>query len=289
MDKSNNLKLLITICFLLVSISLKAQKLVELERIGSFQHASSFGRIASGSFYILDKGTSEIIKTDSAGNVQKRIGGIGWDEYTFDNPTDICVTQLKIYVTDKNNSRIQVYDADLNFLFSLDPKNFTLAKSIFKYPVSAAVSHFGDLYVADTDNKQILKFNANWEFAGAFGNFSYGKYAINSPVKLVTDNNSNLFVLDGKKLIIYDQYGNGISINGLAELPLNLQYSEGTIQILFHNYLYTALPGEDLHIPMEFRKYNFSFEEPVKEVFLKGGFFYLLTDNSIIKCKADAL
>lgn len=261
------------------------QKLVEIGKIGTFQRGTSFKITESGTFFILDKGTNEIIKMDSTGNVLKRIGGTGWDDYTFDNPADIFVTLLKIYVTDRNNSRIQVYDADLNFLFSLDPKNFTSAKGIFKYPSSAAVSPFGDLFLGDTDNKQIIKFNSNWDYVNTFANFEYGRFAVSTPLKLNIDSNGNLFVLDGKRLLVFDQYGNGISITELKEVPASIQFNNGRLLILYSNYLYAAETGEDLRVPLKLEKINFDFPSPVRDVLSHSNLFYFLTDNNIIISK----
>ncbi len=62
---------------------------------------------------------NEIVKLDTLNNALKSIGGYGWSNSTFDEPVDIYATDLRVYVTDKNNNRVQVFDKDLNFLFLL--------------------------------------------------------------------------------------------------------------------------------------------------------------------------
>lgn len=252
-----------------------------LSEIGHFQKAAAFSLNETKAFFVLDKGTNEVIKLDSAGTILKKIGGTGWDDYTFDNPTDICVTMLKVYVTDRNNNRVQVYDKDLNFLFSLNPKNFTLANSVFRYPVSSQASHLGDIYIADSDNKQIIKFNSNWEFVNSFGNYEYGKFSTSDPIKLALDNNSNVYLLDGKKIILFDQYGNGIITFPLAEKPNSIRILNNILvvaydtQILFSRILDT--PGT----AFRFEKLNFDNKVQIVDAFIANGKIYLLTENSI--------
>jgi hypothetical protein len=281
------LKLRSIIIVLAVPFISFAQNTSFLNEIGHFQKAHAFSLNDTGSLFVLDKGTNEVIKLDSAGNVIKKIGGTGWDDYSFDNPVDICVTMLRIYVTDRNNSRIQVYDKDLNFLFSLDPKNFSSETGAFRYPVSAHASSYGDLYVVDSDNKQIIKFMPNWDYSNKFGNNESGKYSIADPIKLALDKSSNLFLLDGNKILVYDQFGNGILSYNLTDKPKNLSILNNFLILSYDKHiLYSALK-DNAKDGLKFEEMKF---EPVKEIIdaiISDGKIYLLTENSIqiFKCR----
>lgn len=273
---SISFKLLI---FLLISCFPSLQK---AQKFGSFQNAASFSHLDGGFFVILDKGTSEVLKIDYEGNVLKRIGGTGWDDYTFDNPTDLSASMLRIYITDRNNSRIQVYDYELNFLFSLDSKNLAPAKGAFRYPVSAAASPYGDLYIADSDNKQIIKFNSKWEYVSSFAGNEYGRFAAAAPAKIAVDSKSNVFLLDGKRIIQYDQFGNGKDI---------IEAGENIINIRTFNNLLLIVYGESLGIldlaGSAGKRIPFSLFAPLEgkrvvDVIQAGDKTFFLTENSIV-------
>ena len=130
--------------------------------LGKFTDASSFSYNPSGFFYVADRHTNEIFKIDTLGNIIKYIGGYGWDESNFDDPIFIFSTLLNVYVTDKNNHRIQIFDKDLNYITQLSNKNLestnkNLENSKFGYPLGCVVSSMGDFFVLDSENKRILK------------------------------------------------------------------------------------------------------------------------------------
>lgn len=228
---SISFKLFLFVLLIFLQNHSKAQK------IGEFHNAVSFSAIEGGAFFILDKGTSEVIKIDSGGTVLKKIGGTGWDDYTFDNPTDLSASMLRVYVTDRNNSRIQVYDYELNFLFSLDSKKFSASKASFRYPVSSAASPYGDLYIADSDEKQILKFNSKWEWVSSFANNEYGKYAAAFPLKISVDGRSNIYLLDGSRILQFDQFGNGKQIIEMKEKVKNIRAYDNLLFIIYDESL----------------------------------------------------
>jgi hypothetical protein len=274
------LKLFTVILFLPLIII--AQNPLFLSELGHFQKGAAFALNDTKVFFVLDKGSNEVIKMDSTGAVLKKIGGTGWDDYTFDNPADICVTMLKVYVTDRNNNRIQAYDKDLNFLFSLNSGSFSLEKSKFKYPVSAQASHLGDLYIADSDNKQILKFNSNWEYVNSFGNYDYGKFAMTDPVKLALDNNSNVYLLDGKRIILFDQYGNGISSFQLTGKPNSIRITNNLAVAAYDTYLLISHTGENQGGAFRFVKITPDVKVPIVDALAAGDKIYILTENSIL-------
>lgn len=274
-----NIKLIIIL--LSLPFITNAQNISFLAEIGHFQKAHSFSLNETGYFFVLDKGGNEIIKLDSSGTAVKKIGGTGWDDYTFDNPVDICVTMLRIYVTDKNNNRVQVYDKDLNFLFSLNPGNFSPDAGAFKYPVSAQASVFGDLFVIDSDNRQIIKFKPDWTFSNRFGNNESGKYAIANPIKIVVDNNSNLYLLDGNKILIYDQFGNGVSSFTLTEKPTNINLINNTLILIFNKHITYCPVDEILRDGIKLKKINFDLDKEIIDALITGNRIFLLTENSI--------
>ena len=112
---------------LLFTLPTIAQNYVFEGQIGSFRNASSFCITSAGFFYVTDKTSDEVFRLDTLGNKLQDTGGYGWTESTFDQPVDVFATPLNVYVSDKNNHRIQRFDKNLNFISQLytrdDPNN----------------------------------------------------------------------------------------------------------------------------------------------------------------------
>jgi hypothetical protein len=198
--------------------------------IGKFKNASAFTITSAGNIYVSDAASDEIIKLDTLGNALKDVGGYGWNEGTFDQPVDIFANPLNVYVTDKNNHRIQRFDKDLNFISLLSTRESDNPAERFGYPLSAVTSNQGDLFILDSENKRILKFDLFGNFIMNFGGFDGGTYALVNPKQMVVSPSNELFVLDGSRIIVFDQYGNGINV---IETEFNLK----NINIVFNNLL----------------------------------------------------
>ena len=177
--------------------------------IGEFKDASSLSISPAGFIYVTDSGIDEVYKIDTLGKSLKNIGGYGWDEELFDNPVDVFATDLSVYVCDKNNHRIQRFDKDLNFISSLSTRDSNNPDEQFGYPLSCAASNQGDLYILDSENKRVIKFDLFGKFIQNFGGYDAGEYILTNPEKLAIAA-SNIFVLNKNNITVFDQYGNGI-------------------------------------------------------------------------------
>ncbi len=201
---------IISLLLFISSISLFSQQFSYDYSIGKFKDASSFCISPAGFIYVTDSGTDEIYKIDTLGKAIRNIGGYGWDEELFDNPVDVFATDLSVYVCDKNNHRIQRYDKDLNFISSLKTRDSSNPDEQFGYPLSCAASNQGDLYILDSENNRVIKFDLFGKFIQNFGGYDAGEYILSDPERLAITSSNNIFVLDKKEIIVFDQYGNGI-------------------------------------------------------------------------------
>lgn len=80
----------------------------------------------------------------------------------------------------------------------------------FSYPTCVAISTIGDLFILDSDNNRILKFNLSGEYILELGGNDAGEFSIDNPKYFTTDNMGNIYVLDNDSIKIFDQYGNGL-------------------------------------------------------------------------------
>ena len=134
----------VTILLFLFSNLSYAQSILFRGEIGDFESASAFALTPGGKFFVTDLSRNEIVKVDTLGNLIQSIGGYGWNSSTFDEPIDVFATDLRIYVTDKNNNRIQVFDKDLNYLFLINTNNQVDDRNNFQYPTSCESSIQGE-------------------------------------------------------------------------------------------------------------------------------------------------
>lgn len=223
----------ILLFFLAFSISAFGQNFLFEKSIGLFNDASSFTITAAGLIYVSDRGSDEIILIDTTGNIKYSIGGFGWGQSAFDNPTDVFSNGLAVYVSDNNNHRIQTFDKDLNFISELLTKEASDPDASFGYPLSCATSSQGDLYILDSENKRVVKFDLFGNFIQNFGSFDAGDYMLINPQQIALSSQNQVFVTDGSSILIFDQYG-----NGLGKIQADENFT--SIRIVFSNLVVTS-------------------------------------------------
>ena len=223
----------IFLLFIAISSLAFAQNFEFVGSIGEFNHASSFYITANGLIYVTDAGNNEIYSLDTLGNLANTFGGYGWGDNSLDDPKDVFADPLTVYVADKNNNRIKRFDKNLNYISSLYTKESDIPQERFAYPISCATSNLGDLFIIDSENVRVLKFDIFGNYKQDFGGFDAGKFMLNNPVQLAIASNNNVFVIDENNIVVFDQYGNGISKIAVGKNP-------NSIRILFDNMTVTA-------------------------------------------------
>lgn len=200
-----------TVILILLFNSLSFPQTFLYERsFGDFENASSFYINPVGYIFVTDIDTDEIYVLDTLGNMIHSIGGYGWSNSAFDTPVDIFADALTIFVADKNNHRIQRFDKNLNFIFQVSTREREIEEESFGYPLSAVTSNLGDIFILDSENSRIIKFDLFGNFLQNFGGYDYGNYSLEQPKQLAVSMQNNIFVIDKNQIIIFDAYGNGI-------------------------------------------------------------------------------
>lgn len=258
-----------------VPIVLFAQDFLPRNSFGEFKEAVRFDINPSSGIFVIDG--NEILKIDTLGNVDKTAGGYGWSDGVFDEASDIFANALQVIVADKNNDRIQIFDRDLNFLSVFKTHEYEDENYSFRYPDAVAVSGLGDLYILDSENKRILKYNLNGDFLLQIGAYDAGEYQLNSPVDFVTDARGNIYVAENNMIVLYDQYGTGLRKINLDFSPEKLQiYDKGIIAINDQSVLFIDL--------MENKKFMKKFPgSPITDIKLTGNTLYVLTAEKITR------
>lgn len=155
--------------------------------------------------YVVLHPQHQIKKYDKNGSFIKSWGSYGSDPGKFSHPCGISLDHSGnyLYVADRNNHRIQKFDLDGNFQYLSSP---TLR---LNYPFSLAVNEKGEIFVTDTENRRIIKFNQNFTILDYWGIEGNEAGAFRYPRGIAIDHDGNVLVLDEGKhsILIFDQKG----------------------------------------------------------------------------------
>ena len=88
------------------------------------------------------------------------------------------MTVKSMYICDRINHRIQVFDLDLNFIQSIGSRGTGRGK--FNAPHDVKFDSSGNMYVAEYSNKRVQVMHINGRFIRAFGQEGKGKLAMPS-------------------------------------------------------------------------------------------------------------
>ncbi len=212
----------------LIALTSSAFGQTPIKTIGQFTQAEAFAISPGGLIYVTDVDQDELYQFDSDGKLLESIGGYGWETLSFDQPVDVYATTLRIYVADKNNNRIQIYDKFLNYLATFSVSEDAEAQYAFAYPTGFGVSNQGDYFILDSDNMRILKYDINGNYILQIGNYDSGKFALSEPTKFAVSADGKIFVINREQVFVFDQYGTGL-------IKLSPGFAPENINITFYN------------------------------------------------------
>jgi len=159
----------------------------------------------TGSVYVADKLNARVYSFNDSGSLVGIMGESG--ELTAPSGVALDKVSGKVYVAD--SSQIKVYDANgsLEGTWGDVPGN---GAGQFRNPVGIAVDADGNVYVADTGNHQIQKWDANGQFVKKWGSIGALDGQFNRPGGVTVDGDGNVFVADtfNNRIQKFDSEGN---------------------------------------------------------------------------------
>ena len=144
-------------------------------------------------------------KFTSSGELMKCIDKKGRKEGEFDDPRGVTLYDNQVYVCDRDNHRIQVFDLDLNFVRSIGSHG--KGRGEFNAPLDVKFDTAGNMYVAELDNSRVQVLDTSGQFIRAFGQEGEGK--LRGPSGLHIVDNIYVYVCDinGNCIVVYETSG----------------------------------------------------------------------------------
>ena len=185
----------------------------------------------SGNVFVVDAGNEQISKFDSSGNFISQFLALpssGQGNYEAIGLWGIAVdSDNDVYIVDRYNHRVSHYDSSGTYIDSLGVSSTTggSTNALLNNPQGVAVDSDNNVYVADTNNKRIQKFDSSGTYVTSATSTS------NNYNDLDVDPSYNIHVVsDERNAEIYGQIGT--TINALAGGPpdaptgLTVSYTE---------------------------------------------------------------
>ena len=152
-----------------------------------FLYPSNIAINSGGFIYVLDGGNFRVQKFGPTGTYVTQWGSEGFGDGEFKNPTGIAVFGGNVYVSDYRRDLIQVFNSTTGTYIS---------KWNVENPTGIAADSTGRIFVSDSDNGHIRKFNSTGSSIASFGSTGSGDGQLSSPRGLLVNSAGNVYVAD---------------------------------------------------------------------------------------------
>ncbi len=143
-----------------------AATFVTVKAIHHFRDASAMSVDQFRNVYVVESSNNSAIKISPNGDSLHSVSGFGDDHYQFNGPSgiDARLTNV-IFISDCFNHRIEQYTKDFSYTGTLYTRDNIDRSTRFGYPPAVAADDGGNVYVADGENKRVVKARSDFSIA----------------------------------------------------------------------------------------------------------------------------
>ena len=170
---------------------------------------SALATARSGALYLLDSGNKRVIWLDSRFTPIRDYRGQGGISGSFSEPKYLTVdNEQYVWISDAGHRKLVQCSDKLEYVGETDLGGVDAGQN-FGHPAGIAVTGFGDIWVADSDNNRIAVFDAQGQIDFIVGDFGYPGGALRRPAKLLLDRHDRIIVCDSdnRRIVTYDDRG----------------------------------------------------------------------------------
>lgn len=176
---------------LIIDLVKKEFDYIRDERMGALRDPVGIWVTENGYKYVADMARKQIVVFDNNDNFLRAYG----DKDQFDRPFDVAVYQNEIYVCDFKKHQIIVVDKDSGKTIQKIGSIGVEEGKFFK-PSHVVVDKQGNLYVNDSFNFRIQKFDPEGNFVKTFGYHGDTLGGFARPKGLTIDREGHIYVVD---------------------------------------------------------------------------------------------
>jgi hypothetical protein len=174
----------------------------------------------------------EQVASPDAYRVSAYILGTSLGVGNFREPQGLFIMENRIYICDSGNNRILLLEVNEKgehvLVNSVSSVIIEGVESPFNYPMDIFESREGFLYIADTNNRRVLKLDHDWNYVSSITrpyDESIDDFVEFQPLKLVVDFANRIFVQIrnvNKGLMEFDNHGEFVGYMGANKVKFKL-------------------------------------------------------------------
>jgi len=169
-----------------------------------------------GNIYVADAKLDCVHRFDAQGHFVMRFGQRGTGDGEFQRCRSVHLDEAGcLWVVDARNHRIQKFDAEGNLLFKFGRHGIDESgggQGQFDNPSDLAFDQQGCIYVTDSGNFRVQKFDPEGRFLLMFGKRGTGDGELLYPRGITLDSQQRVYVVDAmnNRILVFDTTGHSI-------------------------------------------------------------------------------
>jgi hypothetical protein len=225
-------------------------ELMRVKFLHTFTDGSGVTADQFGNIYGYSLGRNLIVKFNPNGDSVAAIGGSGTDHYQFLGLFDADARlSTAISIADSRNHRIEQYTKDLAYVSTLYTRDDPDPAKRFGFPIAVAADDGGNVYIADAENKRVVKARPDFTIERTIGGYTDAtrpEAILTRPEKLAVGPDQHLYVVDAgdNSIVEYDNLGNFLARRSMGPLPSATNLLPTRRLIVSNDTLFVFTPDE---------------------------------------------